>query len=123
MKKKYVYKNINFDSDEEIAFYQWCEEAKELELITEFIYQPISYLLFKSDITYPRLTKKGNISNKVLLREHKYTPDYCIILTQLCRNLYFNIFKFPDENLKVYIDVKGDFTKSDREKRFILNQK
>jgi len=122
-KAKPIYKGIEFDSFEEIGFYQWCEEAKEHNLIGLFIYHPPSYTLStKQTYMIPKQLKtKVRYDERELLKPHVFTLD-------------FKIFSFSDRINKLFIkeyvtsgeiviDVKGKGESADKKRIFTLNQK
>jgi hypothetical protein len=85
-RKKFAYKpfgfdnKIEFDSQEEIDFYWWLEEAKELGYVEKWEYQPNSFELFDKAtiIQEVELKTKTKKVEKSLLQSHKYTADYKI---------------------------------------------
>jgi len=118
------YNNVKLDSNEELLFVYWLDEAIEAGLIESYKYQPVVYTLF-DDI------KGKNINNKdiILIKSHIYTPDFLIRFTDKFYNLYttnkwYKIFKNID-NIKgdVIIDIKGTFSRNGGDRVFSINQK
>jgi hypothetical protein len=117
-KEKPVYKEIEFDSNEEIEFYMWCEEAKEAGIISDFKYHPHTYELCEKK-TYTiekQLKTKVKTVERELLKPHVYTPDFWV------SGHTKGIFKFENDFYKV-IDVKGGFQQFHDSKVFSMNQK
>ncbi len=123
-KKKPEYNNIVFDSNEEIDFYKWCEEALDKGLIESFCYQPNPFKLSSraSIKVTKQLKTKTKIVDKFLLHPHEYTADFALIpshgLIFTCDDLISTL----DDNC-VVIDVKGSFMKYHDGKSFSINQK
>jgi len=117
-KQKPIYNGIEFDSPEEIEFYQWCEEAVENNIISSFVYHPNPYIL-SEQVTY---TKTKVLKTKIkeikaeLLKPHVYTPDFWVI------GVKRPIFKDSVFYYKT-IDVKGSFSRFNDDKSFSINQK
>lgn len=109
------YKQMQFDSPDEVEFYAWCQQLKNQGVIREFEYQPESFLLFQP-------VKFGN---KTMLRQHVYTADFSLILEEKLfkDSKLFNIFKYPSENNKYYVEIKPGFDRFGDFKPFIINQK
>ena len=110
-----IYKQIQFDSPDEVEFYAWCQQLKQQGIISEFVYQPESFLL----------SQPVKFSNKNLLREHVYTPDFFIFFKQKLQkdSKLFQIFKYPSQNNKYYVEIKPGFDRFNDFKAFIINQK
>lgn len=119
MKQKPVYNKIEFDSIEEIEFYQWCEEAQSAGLILTFEYHPESFLLSdtKSLLLPKELKTKIGYHKKPLCRSVSYEPDFLIGFGDSdCKlsELFIKKFGFviiiytsPNGEKIAYIDVKG----------------
>ena len=59
-KSKPTYNDIEFDSKEEREFFWWCEEARELGILTQFRYQHPTYTLSETVKTEtPRFGARG----------------------------------------------------------------
>jgi hypothetical protein len=117
-KEKPKYKDIEFDSGEEIDFYKWCEIAKELNLVDDFIYQPEGFVLSekKTYKTIKTLKTKSKEIEKHLLHPHEYTPDFRLTISK-------NIFPLYSNCLEFFVDVKGSFQQNDGARSFSINQK
>jgi hypothetical protein len=129
-RKKYLYDKIEFDSQEEINFYCWLLEAKDLGFVENWQYQPKGFIL--SDRVEIELTKKLKTKSKLikrsLLQPHKYTADFKVQFTKQ----FYNWFK-KDINLKniallnnfneVYIDIKGGFNAYQSHSNFSVERK
>jgi hypothetical protein len=112
-RKKYIYNNIDFDSQEEIDFYYWLEEAKDLGLVEDWEYQPTSFELFDKAIVLKevKLKTKTKEVERSLLQAHKYTSDYKIWFTDEFIDKFDSKLKNIDllKRKVVYIDIKGGF--------------
>jgi len=125
-RKGYVYKGVTYDSNEEIEFLQWLEEAQMLGMVQKWIYQPKSFELC-SKVTVDEMiqlkTKKKAVQRS-LLQSHKYTADFKIWFTE-------DINKFNTElknlnllyNRLIYIDIKGGFNSRGSHSNFSVESK
>lgn len=123
-------KSLGFDSIEEWEFGQWCEEAKELNLLTEFIHHPPTFRL--SERVSIKATKQLKTKIKevdvFLLHPHVYTTDYSMTINfELWDRMKDNFgdsklvaFNYPSP---FYIDVKGSFSPHNDSKQFSINRK
>ena len=117
---------LEVDSIEEVEFLKWLCHANELGIIIDFVYQPESIILSKSE-TY--LTTKNKI--RTLFREHCYTPDFLIFFDKVKYPNLADEFKKYDEtksnvdknSFGYYIDIKGSFNRNDGGRSFSINQK
>lgn len=112
---------LSCDSQEEVDFIEWLNEAVELSIINDFYYQPISFELFEAEKYIDVYGKQ-----KSLFREHSYTPDFMITFNSLNNLEFAKEFKVQYNDLSTtecsaYIDVKGTFNKTERS--FGFNQK
>lgn len=113
-KKRFEYKDISFDSNEEIFIYRWLQDAQYVGLIRGFEYQPQKFLL----------SEPVRINNKHALRQHVYTADFIIHLDPQYNSKLKPVFKFIGENdTQVYIDVKGGFNLYNNHTEFSINRK
>lgn len=130
-KQKPTYNGEPRDSQEEVEFNIWLDEAKFAGLVESYEYQPEPYLI-TPEKTYTetryKTMKDGSIKvvkkEKHLLRKHSYQPDFKIILT----DKFFQMF--PDAGLmnfsesKEYIvDVKGSFDRNKSLRIFSIDKK
>jgi len=96
---------INFDSNEELEFYEWILEAKELGFVDDFEYQPKSFVLFDG---------AKNSKGKFTVRPHVYTADFRIEFNDswidFKRRNSLKLFDGFDE-MTVYVDTKGAFNR------------
>ena len=88
MHKKYIYNNVYFDSQPELAFYIWLTDNK-----IDFIYHP------EAEMWYTIVNSKG------IIEKHKYLPDFLI------GNVYYEIKggHFFNEKGEPYYRVKKEF--------------
>lgn len=115
MKKSYIYKNITYDSQEEIDFVIFLEEAKKYKLIKKYIYQPPSYELSPKAVYYDINGKKKT------LRAHNYTADFLIYPNSLFNELNHGLI--PNKDKTFLIDVKGTFNKNGGDRILPIHQK
>ena len=116
-------KKLECDSIEECDFIQWCLEATNLKIIKDFIYQPEPIQLFDA-VSY--LDFQGK--KKSLLRDHIYSPDFCIIFDPGAFPILAKQFKIPYAQMSlnessIYLDIKGTFQRNGGDRSFSLNQK
>lgn len=114
--------NFNVDSNEEVAFLHWCEDALKNELIkidNSTFYQPNAYLLIDS------VKIKTGKKEKTLLRAHEYTLDFIIKPTKKLYEVFPDIEKLLQTSFddNIYIDIKGCFNKNGGDRTFSINQK
>ena len=124
-KAKPKYNSIIFDSFEEIAFYQWCEEAYTAGLIYNFVYHPPSYTLSTKQ-TYSKQTQlktKIRYDERELLKPHVYTADFMVFVDPKIKMELFKNYKLFSTDGEILIDVKGSGAKADAKTIFSLNQK
>ena len=116
-------RQLSCDSVEEVDFLEWCCEAASLGIIKDFIYQPEPIKLFDA-VGYV----DANGKKKSLLRDHIYSPDFCIIFDPrafrtLCIQFKVTIAQASLESSRVYLDIKGTFQRNGGDRSFSLNQK
>lgn len=114
---------LDCDSLEECDFICWCSEAASLGVIIDFVYQPEPVKLFDSA---QYLDFQGK--SKTLLREHVYSPDFCIKFDPGSFPALVKQFKTPYDQMHLrvssaYLDVKGTFQRNGGDRSFSLNQK
>ena len=116
-KRKHTYNGVEFDSNEEIEFYLWCEEAYEAGIITHFTYQPQAFILSERASVYEikKLKTKKKFVDKFLFHPHKYTPDFEIVAKEIKALTKTSMF--------YYVDVKGGFSIYNNHREFSINQK
>lgn len=112
---------LSCDSQEEVDFIEWLNEAIELSVIDDFHYQPCTFELFKSEKYVDVYGKQ-----RTLFREHSYTPDFMIEFDpnknlELAKELKLQQNDLSNSSCSVYIDVKGTFNRTERS--FGFNQK
>jgi len=126
-RKKFIYKKKEFDSQEEINFLYWLEEARDLELVEDWEYQPTTFQLFDKVLITKTIQLKTKIKEveKSLLQPHKYTADYKIWFT----NKFINKFDSKLKNINllnnkvVYIDIKGGYGSFSSHSNFSVESK
>ena len=112
---------LSVDSNEEKDCLNWLCEAKKMNIINDFTYQPESFTLFE-----PQKYKDVNNKEKTLFREHKYTADFTVQFTpssflELSKELKVPYDQLSSQNYIAYIDSKGTFNVTER--AFGYNQK
>lgn len=113
--KKYIYNNIQFDSQEEIDFQKFLEEGKQIGLIKDWVYHPQSFILI------PKAVTLINGKTKVLYREHKYTPDWIFTASLKFDKLNHGLKKNSDNTY--IVDIKGMYNRHGGDRIFPLNAK
>ena len=125
---EFLNSNIEIDSQEEYQFYNWIIEAKKMNIILDYIYQPNSFLLTEKTLYTPLFNNPKN-KEKHLFAEHIYTADFKIIIDYKYGEIFSKYFKLSknnlnaDGNIEIYIDVKGGFMSNDSGRSFSINQK
>lgn len=113
-KQKPAYAGIEFDSAEEIEFFQWLEEAREYGLVKEWVYHPEPILLSPPQF-YPeevRMKTKSKTVQRSLLKKHTYQADFMLTMDPFGedREQRFLMEQFPMAfrfSETCLIDVKG----------------
>lgn len=139
MKEKIKYKEHEFDSNEEMYFYWWCEELLEKGIIKDIVLQPSSFILStKVDVYYAQQLKtKSKTVKKTILNGHVYTTDFAIIWANNTyqNKLFFEIrdlsnFRdkkafqyFVSDELVSYVEVKPLFDQNNMTRLAKINQK
>lgn len=123
-KNKPTYNEIEFDSNEEIEFYHWIQEAMEYGFIKDFSYNVKSYDLSpKVSVNIEKQLKtKTKIVSKHLLNAHIYTPDFIFEVGEKFPLLEDKHGLYSPDGTFV-IDVKGSFQLHDGSRSFSMNQK
>jgi hypothetical protein len=127
-------------SDEEWYFTWWLDELIKKGIVNKYMYEGNIFTLSKKKY-YPLLVEmktKSKYSDKVLLEEHTYTPDFLIEWNEEYLNRFFRIinditcttrcsfFAFRSKrNNKPYsfIEIKGNFDASNMTRLFRITQK
>ncbi len=114
--------SVEVDSLEEAEVFEWLLKAVELGVITDFEYQPSSYVLFEG-----AKYKDSKGKDKCLFRDHVYSPDFSISF-DLSNERLIQEFKCPvidekNNTAKIVVDVKGVFMSNGSGRSFSLNQK
>lgn len=110
-----IYKDIKYDSKEEVEFQIFLDEAKEIGLVKSFQYQPQTFELI------PKALIKVNGKDKTLLRAHNYTADWKIIFNSSFDRLPHKWVKNNDGSYLV--DVKGSYNLHGGDRIFPIHQK
>lgn len=138
-KPSIVFDGKTFDSQEELEFYWWCQEAEEDGLLRSFEYHSETFELAPkaSIIVERRLKTKTKSVEKHLLREHVYTPDFRLMFSHglfvrgLVRALKAGCLQDvlvgdllkDGRTYEVWVDVKGGFSIYHDDKSFSINVK
>ena len=114
---KVEYEGIVYDSNEELEFKHWLDEAYEAGLIGGYQKCEKGKDTFELiEKQYYWATVKGNLKKKHLLADVKYTPDFIVNHCQIIKD------KPTDEKI-VYVDVKGGFSQHNDTKSFQIIRK
>ena len=121
-KKKCEYDGIEFDSDEEIEFYIFCQYLKKFGFIRDFKYNFKSYQLSdkKTYTDVVQLKTKTKKVEKHLLHPHEYTPDFWLYPTEAFKTVDFGLYTTTNV---IIVDTKGNFQRNDGSRAFSINQK
>lgn len=101
--------SLSVDSIEEIDFLKWLDEAKRLSIINDYLYQPQSFELYKSE-TYIDVNGKSSS----LFRDHVYSPDFLVTFDpnktkNLAKEFKVHYSTLSTNECSVWIDTKGMF--------------
>lgn len=111
--KKFQYNGISFDSNEEIFFYKWCQQAVQYKILNSFNYHPNSYILSQNQF------KNG----KKILNAHKYTPDFSLSVSDFGRMILSKTFKNSLDDEQVVIEIKPAYSPFGSIEEFSINRK
>jgi hypothetical protein len=138
---KITYNNIEFDSEEERLFYLYIEELKDTGYVKDYTFHTESFNL--SDVIKydwkKKLKTKVKEMQSTLLREHVYTPDYCIHWEDKAHGVFFydiydgvnkldllpfinNIYS-NGKSAGTFIEIKPAFDMQNMQRLFTINQK
>ncbi len=127
-------------SDEEWYFSWWLDELVKIGIINRYLYESNTFILSNAK-SYPHLLimkTKTKLTEKSLLEEHVYTPDFLIEWNEKYLNRFFRIIndetctvKCPflavrstkDGKAYTFIEVKGDFDRNNMTRLFKITQK
>jgi len=145
MKKKLKpeYDGIIFDSEEEVDFYCWCHELKNVGIIQSFEYAPDPIALFdgakiqvkkglKTKVKYVENNKDTDFQSQVNLGVEKATGDYVAIIEaddEINEHYVYNVNKhieaYPEIEvfLPIVVESKpnGDFLTLTNESVWAMN--
>jgi hypothetical protein len=137
-----TYKNIIFDSREEVWFAMWLEELKQAEFIQEWykintpmqILDPVKFLYTRT--TQLKTKEKKEVKNFTLLNDLTYTPDFIIKWTDNGWNKFVSLIEgninpkswffgsYEYEFRRVtYAEIKPTFDQHGKTARFSVIQK
>jgi len=126
-KDKIVYNEVEFDSEEELEFYYWCEEAVKYKFLESFKYNHKSYELCDKQtyIEIKQLKTKTKTVEKHLFHPHKFSPDFWLIKGERWNLLEdkHKLLSLHDDKTEIVIDTKGTFQMHDGSRSFSMNQK
>jgi len=110
-------KREDFDSDEELYFYEWIMEAVGIGLIDEWSYHQYSYILT------PKYRLPMADAKYFTLQPHNYTPDFFIYFNEQSkyRDMISNLVTYAW--MGTHIDVKGIFNRNGGDRLFSMNRK
>ncbi|MDM8539431.1 hypothetical protein QUF70_21970, partial [Desulfobacterales bacterium HSG17] len=112
---KVTYKDVTYDSQEELDFKHWLDEAYTSELIISYSKQE------KGKDTVELIGKQQyqvNGKKKHCFASVDYTPDFLIV-----SNLFTPFCEKPIAETHHYIDVKGGFSRFNDNKQFQIIRK
>ena len=101
-----VYNNIQFDSQDEVLFYYWLEEALNNKIISNFIYQPNPIVICNNVIKNKEVIVKGKtkLVPFTLLQSLTYNPDFLIEYNIIDNDIMLktNLFNIEGEHISKY---------------------
>lgn len=137
-----LYKNIHFDSDEEVFMAMWLDELKKHGFVKRWKKETKSIPLTEGlKIKYDKYTKlktKYKVEEKehILLRPSEYTPDFKVEFTleAFSKEIVWEITNYIDnpriknaylwvDDFDGYLEVKPSFDQNNMERLFKNNQK
>jgi hypothetical protein len=135
-----THNGVEYDSQEEVDFQCFLEQAKELGYVRDVKYQPETFELVPKSfrtITKRFKTKPDRQEKRTLFQAHNYTPDWELTFTSKFLETYPNhklILQNPD-NLQILepgdcigdalclIDIKGKWNLHGGDRIFPIHQK
>ena len=116
---KITYDSIEFDSQEELEFWHWLNEAYEAGLIAGYEYHKRSWALSEKQTYTDIVELKTKIKEveKHLMHPHVYTPDFEIFGAK-----DIGLIDVHQDGWHV-VDVKGTFNMYGGDREFSINQK
>jgi len=128
-----LYNNIEFDSEEEVRFYQYLVELKDNGYVDLFSYQPDSYELSAPEIYdwKKQLKTKEKWMRSTLLQGHIYTPDFEVYWNAKASGIFYQSLAFGSKlkapficnGQRSVIEVKPSFDMNNMQRLFTINQK
>ncbi len=107
--EKPVHNGITFDSEEEVEFYHWLEEALRHGIISEFKFHNDVFKLMENQrvVCDKSMRKQGFLT----LQDVEYQLDFKMIAT----DKFFEMTKklVPASDGWIYIDTKSEYTGND----------
>jgi len=117
------------DSSEEWDFYQWLLEGYEHGLIDSYTYHVKSYELIPKHVyeVLKQLKTKTKTIQKTLLRQHEYTPDFEVNVSEHFYEIFGDktiLTKIDHVSKNPYvIDIKGAFQRNGGSRSFAIDCK
>ena len=127
--KNPIYNGVVYDSDEEVMFVMWLEEAEKAGVIESWLYHCETYTL-SNPVKYnttKQLKTKVKIEEKHLINGCEYTPDFKFIVDKKYFNLFksfgFKVLNDDSEKYVITVDVKGMFDRHGGTREFEVKRK
>lgn len=114
-KEKPIYRNIEFDSIDEVQMYMWLETAEQAGLIGKWVYHPTTIQVIppyvEYIVEYKKLKTKTKVveKEKTILNSASYTTDFKISEIKDAR--LYDHFRISKDGW-YWIDVKGKWSGS-----------
>lgn len=124
LKKSSIEDRIKFASDEEKEFFKFLCDAREFGLIFPvFTYQPGPWELVPRHAVKVEKQLKTKVKEveRVIFRNHSYTPDFEFRMTDLFRSMDHRLMLNPKGG--VIVDVKGAYNRHGGDRAFTIHQK
>lgn len=132
--KKGYYRDIYYESDQELWFLWWACELMDRDFIISISRADSYNLTGKINYKYTKATKKGiELKEKVLFNPHSYNPDYNIMWNNTAENIFYwhvesdirkdKMIIAQDYIPRSIIEVKPDFDQHNMEREARINIK
>lgn len=133
-----VYKDIPYDSLEELAFLQWASELQKAGYIKSIVRAESLLLCGPMSIDYAQqLVTKSKPMSQTILHGHSYTPEFRIIWDKKAldrivsligenkkfENLFLGVWENAYKDFVTYIEIKPLWDQNNMERLFRVNQK
>lgn len=126
---KYIYKEVEYDSPEEIGFAQWLEELEQKGFITQWKRNTNSFEITPPVVSSYRV--KNKYKTQSILQNYTYSHDFDIQWNKKSLGIFVNKLNVEkitqpficDDNLFSYVEIKPSFDRNNMTRLFRHTQK